>query len=291
MLLAELPTPPIHTSVNSAGQVIDTIGVIVGLIIIATAVVRLQRRWRTWAPLVLVLSTLGAAFIEPIFNVASNLWYFKPGQASLYTSFGISQPSWVIFSYAAAYGGLGLLVWSQVEKGATRLQLAKLAGVLWCGFVVLEIVNIRLGTYEYFGPQPFRVAGFPVWIAAANVAICLAIGVGCARLRRVVSGGQIWVLLALGPLAVSAGLVGTEFPTLNVLHTLNPPTWLIYASAVVSTALAVGMGWIACQFIPAGGMVNAQDRLGLESASVQSETFEITEESRNGISWADKSSR
>jgi hypothetical protein len=117
-------------------------------------------------------------------------------------------------------------------------------------FVVLEIANIRLGTYEYYGPQPLRLAGFPVWIALGNTAICMVMGVGAHRLGHVLPGRKVWTLLLLGPPVIAAGLIGTGFPTLTVLHLAHPQTWLIYVSVIWSTALAGTMTWLATQFGP-----------------------------------------
>jgi hypothetical protein len=242
-------SPPASTPVNEAAQVAATIGVFAALVVIAVAAYRLGRRWSSWAPALVVLSTLWAGFYEPIFNVTSHLWYYRPGQVTFFDSFGGSLPVWVFFSYGAFYGGLGLLAWWLTEKGAPRGQLVRFVVGLWAASIVLEV-----DLYEYYGRAPFRVAGFPAWISLANAAICTTIGIAAARLRRLVTGRRQLALLFLGPAVITTGLAGTAFPALVAVNTVDPSNWLLYGAAVVSMAMAAVMAWSATQLVPVQGL-------------------------------------
>jgi len=249
-----IPTPPVDVPVSHAGQAVMTIGVVAGLVLIAVAAVRLGRRWSTWVPVIVVVSTLGTGFLEPIENTAAHMWYYRPGQVTFFDAFGRSLPVWVFFSYAAFYGGLGLVAWWMTERGATRAQVVRFVLAVWAFAVVTEIAGTRFNTYQYYGRAPFRVAGFPVWVALSNAAICTTIGVAAARLRRILVGRQQLALLCLGPAAISVGLIGTGFPTLVALNTVDPPMWLLYGAAVVSMAMAGVMAWSATQLVPVTGL-------------------------------------
>jgi hypothetical protein len=249
-----IPVPPVDVPVSHAGQAVMTIGVVAGLVLIAVAAVRLGRRWSTWVPVIVVVSTLWTGFLEPIENTAAHMWYYRPGQVTFFDAFGRSLPVWVFFSYAAFYGGLGLVAWWMTERGATRAHLVRFVLAVWAFAVVTEIVGTRFNTYEYYGRAPFRVAGFPVWVALSNAAICTTIGVAAARLRRILVGRQQLALLCLGPAAISVGLIGTGFPTLVALNSVDPPLWLLYGAAVVSMAMAGVMAWSATQLVPVTGL-------------------------------------
>jgi len=240
--------------VSHAGQAVMTIGVAVGLALIVVAAVRLGRRWSTAVPALVVLGTLFAGFYEPMENVAAHMWYYRPGQVTFFDAFDRSLPVWVFFSYAAFYGGFGLIAWWLTEKGAPRAQLARFVLGMWAFAIVTEIVGTQLNTYQYYGRAPFRVAGFPIWVSLSNAAICTTIGVATARLRRVLVGRQQLALLCLGPFAITMGLVGTGFPMLTALNTVDPPTWLLYGAAVVSMAMAGVMAWGATQLVPVAGL-------------------------------------
>jgi hypothetical protein len=249
-----IPTPPVDVPVSHAGQAVMTIGVVAGLVLIAVAAVRLGRRWSTWVPVIVVVSTLWTGFFEPIENTAAHMWYYRPGQVTLFDAFGRSLPVWVFFSYAAFYGGLGLVAWWMTERGAPRAHMVRFVLAVWAFAVVTEIVGTQFNTYEYYGRAPFRVAGFPVWVALSNAAICTTIGVAAARLRRILVGRQQLALLCLGPAAISVGLIGTGFPTLVALNSVDPPLWLLYGAAVVSMAMAGVMAWSATQLVPVTGL-------------------------------------
>lgn len=246
--------PAISKHVSSTGQVAETVLVAVSLVIIAVAAVRLARRWSTWLPVVMVLATIWAAFFERTFNITANLWYYQPGQVTLYRAFGGGLPIWVFFSYGAFYGGLGLLVWWLVDRGATRRRVAQIAGYLWLAAAITEIVNIHFGTYTYIGKQPFRLFQFPLWIPLTNVAICLAIGVGAARLRPLLTGSRIWAAMFLCPAAIVSGLAATSFPMINALHVDHPHMWLSYLAALASMGLAGTMIWVTTLAVPVEGL-------------------------------------
>ena len=249
-----LPTPPLSTPVNETAQAVATVAVFAALIVIAVAVYRLGRRWSSWAPAFVVLGTVWAGFYEPIYNVTSHLWYYQPGQVTFFSAFGGSLPVWVFFSYGAFYGGVSLVAWWLTEKGASRRQIGRFAVGLWAGSVVLEVVLTQFDLYEYYGRAPFRVAGFPAWIALTNAAICTTVGVAAARLRRLLAGRRQLALLFLGPAVITTGLAGTAFPALVALNTVDPPMWLLQGAAVASMAMAAVMAWSATQLVPIDGL-------------------------------------
>jgi hypothetical protein len=249
-----MPTPPVNTPVSSAGQAVMSIGVAVALVLIAVAAARLGRRWSTAAPALVVAGTLFAAFYEPMENMAAHMWYYRPGQATFFDAFDHSLPVWVFFSYAAFYGGWGLVAWWLTERGAPRSHLVRFVLGVWAFAVVTEIVGTQFNTYEYYGRAPFRVAGFPVWVALSNAAICTTIGIATARLRRLLVGRQQLTLVCVGPFAITIGLVGTGFPTLTALNTPDPSWALLYGAASVSMAMAGVMAWGATQLVPVDGL-------------------------------------
>lgn len=250
-----LPAPPADVPVDSTGQAVMTVATFAGLSVFLIAAALLGHRWRTWTPAAIVAGTLLAGMVEPLNNRLANMWYYRPGQDGLYPSFGGQLPVWVFFSYAAFFGGFGLLFWWLAERGATRATITKALLALWTFAVLTEILGTRLNTYDYFGPHPFRVAGFPIWVSLGVACICAAIGVGAARIRRSFDpGAGLAATFLLGPVACVAGLVGTGFPTMTVINTPDPPTWLLYAAALGSTGLNLILAWFLTQLIPPGGL-------------------------------------
>lgn len=246
-----MPVPPNDVPVNATGQLIMTILVVIALLGVAYGAARMSLRLHSWGPVVTLAGSMLAGFMEPMYCSAMHLWYYRPGQWNLYTAMGNSQPVWSWLSYGAFYGGLTLLIWWRVEQGATRATIARLGGVLVLIGIATEIVCIQLGTYEYYGPHPFRVASFPLWISVANAAIGIVGGIVAARLRPLLPGPQSLAYIALVPATMTAIQFGTGFMALDVINTPNPSSALMYVTAIVSMALAVTITFIALKLVPA----------------------------------------
>jgi hypothetical protein len=240
--------------VSSAGQAFASVLVAVALIVLVTIAVRLRKKRGTWIGVILLLSTFVASSLEVTYNAVSNFWYYKPGQTALYSDWGRSFPVWALCSYAAFYGGIGMLAWWLVERGAKRWQMIQLLAVVWLVFVAAEIFFVGIHVYEYYGRQPFRVAGFPIWPSLSNATICLAIGICAARLRVNLRGRREWGLLTLGPLILGAGLVGTTFPTVNALHANHPSSLVLNVSAILTLGMAAAAAWLVLQLVPEDGL-------------------------------------
>jgi len=253
-VLSSLPQPPVDTPVSSGGQLGMTISVLIGIAVLWGFAILLGRRHHTLTPVLIAVAAGLSAFMEPIPDVLANLWYYEPGQVTIYHAFDSALPVWVFLSYSSFYGGYGLAMWWLVERGLSRRRVTQIVGVLWILAVLQEFAGTGVGTYEYYGPQPLRVFDFPIWISLYNAAIVATIGIGAARIRRSLpKRDQILSTLFLVPAAIVVGLIGTAFPMINLIHTEHPPMASLYAAAVASMALAGVMIYCATRLLPPDG--------------------------------------
>lgn len=246
-----MPIPPVDVPVNPTGQLIMTIAVLCGLAAVLVVGFRMSRRRDSWAPMIMLAGSLLAGFIEPLYSTSFHLWYYRVGQWTMYSTMGMSQPVWSWLSYSPFYGGLTLLVWGRIDKGAVRRDIARLGAMLVAIGIATEIVCVTLGTYEYYGPHPFRVANFPLWIAVANAVVAMVSGILAARLLPLLSGPQVWAYLALVPATMTMIQFGTGFLALDAINSPNPPTWLLYVTATLSMALAGAVAMATLRLVPA----------------------------------------
>lgn len=246
-----MPIPPVDVPVHQTGQWILTVAVIVALLGVGVSALRMSRRQQSWGPIAMLVGSLLAGFIEPIYCLTMHLWYYRPGQWTMVTALGNSVPIWAWMSYCPFYGGLTLLVWHRIDQGANRAALAKLAGVLVLIGIATEIACITLGTYEYYGPHPFRVLSFPLWIAVANAVIGIVAGIVAARLRPLLTGTQALAYVALVPATMAMIQFGTGFLALDAINTPSPASWLLYLCATVSMGLAATVAFVALKLVPA----------------------------------------
>ena len=247
-----MPIPPVNVPVNLTGQWILTVAVIVALLGVGVSALRMSRRQQSWGPIAMLVGSLLAGFIEPMYCLTMHLWYYQPGQWTMVTALGNKVPIWAWISYSPFYGGLTLWVWHKVDQGATRAALAKLAGVLVLIGIATEIACITLGTYEYYGPHPFRLLSFPIWIAVANAVIGIVAGIVAARLRPLLPGTQALAYVALVPATMAMIQFGTGFLALDAINTPHPSSWLLYVCATVSMVLAATVAFVALKLVPAG---------------------------------------
>jgi hypothetical protein len=249
-----LPLPPVDTPVSTGGQLGMAISVVIGIAVLWGFAILLSRRHHTLIPVLIAVGAALSAFMEPIPDALANLWYYEPGQVTIYHAFDSALPLWVFGSYSSFYGGYGLAMWWLVERGLSRRRVIQIVGVLYVLAVVQEVAGTGVGTYEYYGPQPFRVFDFPIWMSLYNAAIVATIGIGAAKIRRSLpKRDQLLTTVFLVPATIVVGLIGTAFPMINLIHTEAPSTGGLYAAALASMALAGVMIYCATRLMPSDG--------------------------------------
>jgi hypothetical protein len=253
-----LPGPLIVSHpVSSAAQIV--LEIVVGAAIVALLVVayRIRRSWGTSMGFVVLIAALLGSGVEVVYNTASDFWYYAPHADTLFSTWGRGLPMWALGSYVPFYGGLGLLGWWLLERGATRARLAWYAAAIWVFAIITEVALVGIHVYTYYGPQPYQISGFPAWVSAANATICTSVAVGAARLSRVTSGPRQWLLVVLGPPLVASCLIGTTFPMVSVLHASHPSTTALYVGGAAATVLGALVITAVLGLVPRGGLADS----------------------------------
>jgi hypothetical protein len=249
-----LPGPDLlNRPVNETSQLVLEIGVAVAVAAMVYVGLRLRLRWGTWLGLVIVVATGFASGVELLFNTAANFWYYAPGQHDLYSTWGRQVPVWAAASYIPFYGGLGILGWYLIERGASRLKLALYGLAIYVVFILTEVVLVGIDLYAYYGDQPWQIASFPIWISAANVAICLTISVGASRISRSITDWRVWPLIGFGPVLIAGYLIGSSWPMITALKADHPSTAQLWLSGAASTAIAVACVTAVLGLVPKRG--------------------------------------
>jgi hypothetical protein len=214
--------------------------------------VRECRRRRSTAPAWLLGSGAVCLFLEPVYDDQFHIWFHDQGHMwRTYTAYGMPQPVWVPITYAWCYGGLAMLVWRRLADGGGRREVLRMAGGLLAVFTAFELIGINLGVYTYYGAQPLRLMGLPLWVEVPNTVLTVVAAVAFARLEPMVHGLGRLCLLAVVPGAFAAVSFGAAFPTLVTISRTDPSPAVVYLSTAASFALAAAMLHLALQTVPA----------------------------------------
>lgn len=253
------PTPPpdiAGTPTNSTGQAVLLVLMVAGATAVLGVALWLRARYDTWVPVLAVVGSAFSAFTEPLCDVAVGIWYYQPGQQSIWTAFDNSFPVWTFFSFVVYYGGIALALWFLVEQGASRRTVVKVLVPTAVAIGVSEIVMTNVvDVYTYYGPKAFPVAGYPAWIPLMVTAVITLEATGLAAVRRQLPREQQRLPALLVP-AASVCLCLFFIPMTSVLfsHTSTDPSMpLVYVGAVVSAASAFAVWRCALLLIPAEG--------------------------------------
>ncbi|MCW2614935.1 MAG: hypothetical protein JWN08_1929 [Frankiales bacterium] len=134
--------------------------------------VRMGVKQRTPFYALAVLAAGVAAFAEPLYDVAFDLWFYDvdaAGQAgamwSHYSAFGVVQPNWSHSGYIILYAAVALYAGRRMYEG--RLSRRGLF-LIWAGEIttscVFEIIGTGTNVYAYYGPYELRIGNYPAVI-------------------------------------------------------------------------------------------------------------------------------
>lgn len=212
----------------------------------------LGRRQRTPFYLFAVLAAGVAAFAEPLYDVAFDLWFYdahrdgRPGAMwSHFTAFGVVQPNWTHSGYIILYAAVSLYAGRRMYEG--RLSGRGLLAI-WgaeiltsCAF---EIIGTGVNVYTYYGPFEFRLWHYPAVIGVLEGTQTLLFTVLAVQIwRRVRSAWGLASLFVAFPMTMFGANFGLGSPVIIALH-LNVS---VFSRGVdwVATFLSMGLCCVA----------------------------------------------
>lgn len=213
------------------------------------ALVKLARH-REVTPLVLVIAGLIAANIEPVgdhvgmIEYASNIPWFH------YWVLGRRMPSFIAVG-ECAYVALGCYYASHlVERGASIRRLAFISAVL-IGIpeVITEMLWHHWGLIAYYGNNPTRIFGVPLYSIVQNSALLPFYGVVTYLSRRYLRGAQVLWLLVFVPTATIGYIVGVSWPVYLAVGSSSSPL-IVWAAALLVSVSSLAVTYAVLQLPP-----------------------------------------
>ena len=218
------------------------------------------RKQKTLFYVIAILAVGVGAYIEPLYDVAFDLWFFDVhnGEAgamySHFTAFGIVQPIWthsgyiIFYASACLYAGRAIY---EVRLRAPTLFLVWLAEI--AASCLFEAVGTGVGVYSYYGPYVLRIWNYPLVIGVLEGTQVVLFTILAVHLwRKVQSGYGLLGLFILFPITMMGANTGIGTPIIIALHLDDPAfsetyVWIATIATIALCAVAV-LG--ASKFLP-----------------------------------------
>jgi len=217
MFLNQIPAPPIDMVMPPINGIVAVANFVV-LAIVLLFVVREALRTRSAVPLLIVVGCTLTCVSEPIYDFVGSVWYPHYGTTALVRDFNVSIPLWMIPAYGWYMGGLGNLMYRKIGNGISVRHLWMFYFLFWVANLCMEVPALNLGVYKYYGDQPFRIFGFPLWMAMTNSLMPILIGTVCNVLRDVLVGPRAFFTVILMPMLIGMPQIAAGWPTWMALN-------------------------------------------------------------------------
>lgn len=247
-----LPSPETEAlDLNTVMQTIATIGLWGGTIALLLYAIKISRQERSPLAVFIVLAVAAGSIIEPIYDITYHLYWLDDGeQWTLFTSFGLPQPVWVMPAYVIVFALPAVLLYRSFAAGVPLRTIFKWAGVTACTTALFETIAVNSGLYVYYGEAPLRFLEYPLWIAFMECAQITGFAVLCAVIKlRATKPAHTLIVFMIFPANFIFETVGAGFPTLVAMNTPEPSMALMWAMAPLSIGLAAAGLWWTSQLL------------------------------------------
>jgi len=212
-------------------------------ILCCALVLREAYRTRSAFPLAFIVGAMLAAWVEPVFDGNIHvLFVYPPGVEPSWHIYNVPYP-WYEFAGNATLAGPIYWIYHRLRKGASARELWLYFFLAWAADALQELPGTIMGAYVYFGPQPFVVANWPVWIG-----MLAPIGYGLAAyaayaMSFALSGARLWLSqVILMPVMIYGAevIAWPMWDTLNAGQSVSVTRWAaILSLAFTATAYYV----------------------------------------------------
>lgn len=197
-----------------------------GIVAIMLALaVRMGVQQRTPFYVLACVAACVAAFAEPLYDVAFDLWFYdvhngEPGAMwSHFTAFGVVQPNWshsgyvILYASACLYAGRRMYEGRLSKRGLFLIWLAEIATSC-----VFEVIGTKT-VYTYYGPYELRIGEYPLVIGVLEGTQVILFTVLAVQIwKRVRTGWGLTALIAAFPISFFGANFGIGSPIIIALH-------------------------------------------------------------------------
>jgi hypothetical protein len=251
--MAPMTTAPVDHPLDLLTQDILTYGSWGLTLVLLGVAVHLGRKERTPFYVLVVLASMVAAFAEPLYDTAMQLYFYSGDKMyTHFTAFDVPQPIWTHSGYAVLYAAPALAIAYKIrQRTLTANGLLAWAGVELTMSCVFEMVGINGGAYTYWGAHEFRIFDYPLVIGVLEAAqvICFAVGASILR-ERSSCHLSLLGLFVLFPFTFFGANFGAGSAVIIALHLEDPSRLLVGLASLLSMGFAVVLIRAAGSLLP-----------------------------------------
>ena len=222
------PAHPTATYLFTALMAVFFIGLVAWALLVA-------RRERTWLPIACMLGGLISFGFEPVLDSVAHIFYPLGSPLTAVTIFDTTIPWFVVMAYVFWVGAGALLVSRWFEQGRTGRDV-----MVWflaaCALEVLfEYPAVLSGALFYYGDQPFKLFGYPLYWPFTNAGAAFAAGYVIYLAKPHLAGARGFAVATLiPPLVFFAFSAMGSWPVWLAINgeTSMPVIWLAGAVAI-----------------------------------------------------------
>ena len=197
-------------------------------------------RSKNYVPLIVMASGLLCSLLEPMLDVLGHL-HWAENLVPAFTNFGVTVPALIPLCYVAFLGLEAYFCYFVIRNGAHAKHFVMLLGMGIVTDALMETIGINLGTYLYYGVQPFTFLNFPYWWGFINGGSFVTIGAILAFAVPRLKGKQQLLLLLVAPFGMMVAYFGVG--SIHILaHNSTMPTALRWIAT--ATMMAMMVGWM-----------------------------------------------
>lgn len=199
-------------------------------------------RSKNWIPLIVMASGLICSMLEPMLDLLGHL-HWAENLVPAFTNFGVTVPALIPLCYVAFLGLEAYFCYFVIRNGAHAKHFVMLLGLGIVTDALMETIGINLGTYLYYGVQPFTFLNFPYWWGFINGGSFVTVGAILAFAVPRLKGAQNLLLLLVAPFGMMVAYFGVG--SVHILaHNSTMPVPLRWVATAIMMAMMVGWMFI-----------------------------------------------
>ncbi len=219
----------------------------------------LRQAWRTRSafPLAFIVGAMLAAWVEPVFDGNIHvLFVYPPGIEPSWHIYNVPYP-WYEFAGNATLAGPIYWIYHRLRKGASNRELWLYFFLAWAADGIQELPGTLMGAYVYYGPHPFIVGNWPVWVGMFASLGYVLTAYAAYVMQQAMSGFRLWVAQVV---CMPVVLYGCEVIGWPMWDTLNGGQTVAFArwAAILSLVFTVTAYYALTQIYQKGAGVYRQ---------------------------------